>query len=168
MIDTEDARCSASPTPWNARMMTSSIPLRETPWPIINAPLAKDPTISTHRGPTASAIEPASRSVEAVDRLLTDEGQNANEEGRSRSLVSVGKPTITRPLITLAVSVTAMTCAITKPCCSRNFRAARTAWSGGGLSSNSSESTGVVTVVVVAVAVMVVDIFAVRQRLKTC
>jgi hypothetical protein len=54
-----------------------------------------------------SARDPAKRRVEAVARLFTDEGQKDREGGSWRSLVIVGKPTITSPLITLAVRVTA-------------------------------------------------------------
>lgn len=68
-----------------------------------------------------SAIEPARRSVDAVARLLTDEGQKAKEDGSSRSFVIVGSAIVTRPLIKLAVGVTLTSWTMTTTCCRRVF-----------------------------------------------
>lgn len=156
MIETEDARCNAKPTPCSALITTSSSPVRENPWPSINAPLARDPTSSTHRGPTVSAMDPASKSVEAVARLLTDDGQNDRDGGNWRSLVIVGRPTITNPLTRQAVSVTAQSCSITKALCRRIRRGF-----GGGTSAGSCNSNGSICLVVV---VWVADIVKLKSK----
>lgn len=96
-------------------------------------------------------MDPANRSVEAVARLLTDEGQKDREDGSWRSLVMVGRPTITNPLIRQAVRVTAQSCSITTTCCRRKR------WGLGGCTSPVCNINGSVRVVVV---VVVVDIVA--------
>lgn len=158
-MDTDDARCIERPTPWKARMMTSSMPVCDRPCPSINAPLARDPTSSTHRGPMVSAIEPDRRSVEAVARLHTEEGQRESEGGSWRSAVMVGSPTTTKPLITLAVRVTANSWVITTTCCKRDFRSSRGAGSRTSSAERRSELTSLVTAVVVVDMAVVCEKF---------
>lgn len=97
-------------------MTTSCSPVVDAPCPMIRAPLVKDPANSVQIGPIASAMDPARSSVDAVARLLTDAGQKAKLGGNSSCFVIAGRPTVTRPLMTLPMSVIphswmmAMTC----------------------------------------------------------
>lgn len=103
---TDEERCSARAAPWSALSATSPSPFPTSPAPMISAPPEKHPVRSTHRGPTAVAIDPERSSADAVARAETDAGQKARWAGMSRSAVMAGRPTPTRPLTALFVKFT--------------------------------------------------------------
>lgn len=70
-IATEVGRHNDTATPWIARNMINSIPVRARPHAKINAPVNKQPAKFTRRLPITSATEPArSRQVLIVKLVL--------------------------------------------------------------------------------------------------
>lgn len=69
-------------------------------------PLIMHPVRFTVLGPRTSATLPDNSKVEAVVNPCAEAGQKASDTGRSRSVVSRGRPMIMSPLETLQARLT--------------------------------------------------------------